>query len=136
MDDWKKRLDDLFQKRAADEQKRAEERQKKAAAHAEQLSLVSQLFDSTINPAFEEVRTELLKHGSEANIVLAHPSAAAGSRMASAIEIDEGMTRFGYEIYASRCCPHHEIVEGTCCYNRRLCGYEPRANGHSWLMMT
>jgi len=100
MDDWKKRLDDLFQKRAADEQKRAEERQKKAAAHAEQLSLVSQLFDSTINPAFEEVRTELLKHGSEANIVLAHPSAAAGSRMASAIEIDEGMTRFGYEIYA------------------------------------
>ena len=100
MDDWKKRLDELFQKRAVDAQKQAEERQKRAPAHAEQLSLVAKLFDSTINPAFEELRSELLKHGTEANIVLAHPSAEAGSRMASAIEIDEGMTRFGYEIYA------------------------------------
>jgi len=100
MDDWKKRLDDLFQKKAAHEQKLAEDRQKAAPAHAQQFSLVAELFDSTINLAFEEVRSELLKHGSEANIVLAHPSVRAGSRLASAIEIDEGLTRFGYEIYA------------------------------------
>jgi hypothetical protein len=100
VDDWKKRLDDVFQKKAAYEQKLAEERQKAAPAHAQQFSLVAELFDSTINPAFEEVRSELLTHGSEANIVLAHPSARPGSRLASAIEIDEGLTRFGYEIYA------------------------------------
>ncbi|MFZ0926536.1 MAG: hypothetical protein WCE82_04855 [Halobacteriota archaeon] len=100
MDDWKKTLDDLFQKKAAYEQKLAEDRQKAVAAHAQQFSLVAALFDSTINPAFEEVRSELLKHGSEPNILLAHPSARAGSRLASALEIDEGVTRFGYEIYA------------------------------------
>ncbi len=100
MDDWKKRLEDFFQKKAAYEQKLVEERQKAASAHAQQLSLVAALFDSTINPAFEEVRSELQKHGSEPNIVLAHPSATAGSRLASAIEIDGGLTRFGYEIYA------------------------------------
>jgi predicted alpha/beta-hydrolase family hydrolase len=100
MDDWKKRLDDLFQKKAAYEQKLAEDRQKAVAAHAQQFSLVAALFDSTINPAFEEVRSELLKHGSEPNIVLGHPSARASSRLASALEIDEGLTRFGYEIYA------------------------------------
>lgn len=100
MDDWKKRLDDLFQKKAAYEQKLEEDRQKAVTAHAQQFSLVAALFDSTINPAFEEVRSELLKHGSEPNIVLAHPSARAGSRLASALEIDEGLTRFGYEIYA------------------------------------
>jgi hypothetical protein len=100
MDDWKNRLDDLFQKKAAYEQKLAEDRQKAAPAHAQQFSLVAEKFDSTINPAFEEVRSELLKHGSEANIVFAHPSARAGSRLASAIEIDEGMIRFGYEVYA------------------------------------
>ncbi|MGB9372220.1 MAG: hypothetical protein WCB79_09875 [Halobacteriota archaeon] len=100
MDDWKKRLDDLFQKKAAYEQKLAEDRQKAVTAHAQQFSLIAALFDSTINPAFEEVRSELLKHGSEPNIVLAHPSARVGSRLASAIEIDEGLTRFGYEIYA------------------------------------
>ena len=100
MDDWKKRLEDLFQKKAAYEQKLVEDRQKAAGAHAQQLSLVAALFDSMINPAFEEVRSELLKHGSEPNIVLAHPSARAGSRLASAIEIDGGLTRFGYEIYA------------------------------------
>ncbi|MGA2885448.1 MAG: hypothetical protein ABSE80_09890 [Halobacteriota archaeon] len=100
MDDWKKRLDDFFQKKAAYEQKLAEDRQKAVSAHAQQFSLVAALFDSTINPGFEEVRTELLKHGSEPNIVLAHPSARAGSRLASALEIDEGFTRFGYEIYA------------------------------------
>jgi hypothetical protein len=99
MDDWKKRLDGLFQKKAAYEQKLAEDRQK-ATAHAQEFSLVAELFDSTINPAFEEVRSELLKHGSDANIVLAHPLAIAGSRMATAIEIDEGAIRFGYEIYA------------------------------------
>ena len=100
MDDWKKRLDDLFQKKAAYEQKLVEDRQRAATAHAQQFSLVAALFDSTINPAFEEVRSELLKHGSEPNIVLGHPSARAGSRLASALEIDEGLTRFGYEIYA------------------------------------
>ncbi|HYC20678.1 MAG TPA: hypothetical protein VEF35_08715 [Candidatus Bathyarchaeia archaeon] len=100
MDDWKKRLDDLFQKKAAYEQKLAEDRQNAVPAHAQQFSLVAALFDSTINPAFEVVRSELLKHGSEPNIVLAHPSARAGSRLASALEIDEGLTRFGYEIYA------------------------------------
>jgi len=100
MDDWKKRLDDLFQKKAAYEQKLVEDRQKAATAHAQQFTLVAALFDSTINPAFEAVRSELLKHDSEPNIVLAHPSARAGSRLASAIEIDEGVTRFGYEIYA------------------------------------
>ena len=100
MHDWKKRLEDLFQKKAAYEQKLVEERQKAASAHAQQLSLVAALFESTINPAFEEVRSELLKHRSEPNIVLAHPSARAGSRLASALEIDEGFTRFGYEIYA------------------------------------
>jgi hypothetical protein len=100
MDDWKNRLDDLFQKKAAYEQKLAEDRQKAAPAHAQQFSLVAEKFDSTINPAFEEVRSELLKHGSEANIVLAHPSVRAGSRLATAIEIDEGMIRFGYEVYA------------------------------------
>jgi predicted alpha/beta-hydrolase family hydrolase len=100
MDDWKKRLNDLFQKRATYERKLAEDRQKAVAAHAQQFLLVAALFDSTINPAFEEVRSELLKHGSEPNIVLGHPSARAGSRLASALEIDEGLTRFGYEIYA------------------------------------
>jgi hypothetical protein len=100
MDEWKKRLDELFQKKDAYEQKLAEERQEAVTAHAQQFSLVAELFDSTINPAFEEVRSELLEHGSEANIVLAHPSARAGSRLATAIEIDEGMIRFGYEIYA------------------------------------
>ena len=100
MDDWKKRLDDLFQKKAAYEQQLVEDRQKAATAHAQQFSLVATLFDSTINPAFEAVRSEMLKYGSEPNIVLAHPSARAGSRLASAIEIDEGLTRFGYEIYA------------------------------------
>jgi len=70
MDDWKKRLDDLFQKKAAYEQKLAEDRQNAVPAHAQQFSLVAALFDSTINPAFEVVRSELLKHGSEPNIVL------------------------------------------------------------------
>jgi hypothetical protein len=100
MEDWKTRLEELFEKKAAYEQKLAEDKQKTAPAHAQQLSLVAELFDSTINPAFEEVRSELLKHGSEANIVLAHPSVRAGSRLATAIEIDEGMIRFGYEVYA------------------------------------
>jgi hypothetical protein len=100
MDDWKKKTRRPLQKKTAYEQKLAEDRQKAAPAHAQQFSLVAELFNSTINPAFEEVRSELLKHGSEANIVLAHPSARAGSRLASAIEIDEGLTRFGYEIYA------------------------------------
>jgi len=66
-----------FKRRRPYEQKLVEERQKAASAHAQQLSLVAALFDSTINPAFEEVRSELLKHGSEPNIVLAHPSATA-----------------------------------------------------------
>jgi len=100
MDDWKTRLDELFQKKAAYEQKLTEDRQKTVAAHAEQLSIVAELFESTINPAFEDVRSELLKHGSEANIVLAHPSTKVGARFATAVEIDEGIIRFGYEIYA------------------------------------
>jgi hypothetical protein len=35
MDDWKKRLDDFFQKKTAYEQKLAEDRQKAVSAHAQ-----------------------------------------------------------------------------------------------------
>jgi hypothetical protein len=61
MKNWKKMLADIFEKQK-------EEKEKKEKKHSQEKLRVEEFYSTIVNPAFEELKSELKKHGREVNV--------------------------------------------------------------------
>ncbi len=105
MDDLDKKLDELFEKKAAQLREQAEQEKKNKIEYERVKSLVGEFLRSKVNPALEEVKSKFEKRGMPVTLDLDDPLADPPKGyfpFANAITIGKKPQEYSYAIYTDR----------------------------------